>query len=350
MPMQEQERKPFHHPRVRPDWLARLTEEVLEPAQPIIDPHHHLWKARPDRYLLDDLIADLRTGHDVRATVFIQCGSEYRQDGPPEMAPVGETEFVATAARESETGKYGPIRACAGIVGHADCCLGDGIDAVLEAHLEAGGGRFKGIRHSGTYDPGIAPTAPPGAPPGLYRDSAFRSGFSRLQRLGLTFEAWLYHPQLGDLLDLLRAYPDQKVVLNHVGGPLGVGPYEGRQAEVFAQWRAYITELADCPNLYVKLGGLAMNVNGFGFHHEVLPPSSGELAKAWRPFMATVIETFGPDRCMFESNFPVDKGMCSYPVLWNAFKRLASPYTADEKAALFHRSAATFYGLPLIEG
>jgi L-fuconolactonase len=345
MPAPLQERLPFHHPQVRPDWLAKLTEAVLDPDQPIIDPHHHLWKARPDRYLLEDLVADLRTGHNVLATVFIQCRSEYRSDGPEAMQPVGETEFVAAAARECETGAYGRLRACAGIVGHADCLLGDRIDAVLEAHIEAGGGRFKGIRHSGTFDAAIAPTAPPGAPPGLYRDTAFRSGFSRLHRLGLTFEAWLYHPQLPDLLDLLRAFPDQKVVLNHFGGPLGVGPYEGQRAEVFAQWRAYMTELATCANLSVKLGGLAMNVNGFGYHLQPLPPSSGEMAAAWRPYVETVVAAFGAERCMFESNFPVDKGMCSYPVLWNAFKRIAAGCSADEKAALFHRTAQQFYRL-----
>ena len=348
MPAQTPERLPFHHPRVRPDWLAKLSEAVIDPELPIIDPHHHLWKARPDPYLLPDLVADLRTGHNVLATVFIQCRSEYRATGPEEMQPVGETEFVAAAARECERGEYGALRACAGIVGHADCLLGERIDAVLEAHVQAGGGRFKGIRHSGTYDAGIAPTALPGAPPGLYRDKAFRLGFARLHTLGMTFEAWLYHPQLGDLVDLLRAFPAQKVVLNHLGGPLGVGPYEGQRAEVFAQWRAYMTELATCPNLHVKLGGLAMNVNGFGFHHAVLPPSSGEMAMVWRPYIETAIELFGADRCMFESNFPVDKGMCAYPTLWNAFKRIAAGCSDDEKAALFHRTAQQFYSLPPI--
>jgi predicted TIM-barrel fold metal-dependent hydrolase len=343
MSSQSTERKPFHHPRVRPEWLAKLTEEVLEPGLPIIDPHHHLWKARPDPYLLDDLVADLHTGHNVLATVFIQCSSEYRKDGPEAMRPVGETEFVAAAAQVCESGRYGALRACAGIVGHADCRLGDGIDAVLKAHIQAGGGRFKGIRHNGTYDAGIAPTAPPGAPPGLYRDTAFRAGFARLARHGMTFEAWLYHPQLGDLVSLLRAFPEQKVVLNHFGGPLGVGPYEGRRAEVFAQWRAYMVELATCENLHMKLGGLAMNVNGFGYHHEVLPPSSGEMATAWRPYVETVVELFGTRRCMFESNFPVDKGMCSYPVLWNAFKRIASGCSAQEKTDLFSATAGRFY-------
>lgn len=282
------------------------------------------------------------------STVFIQCRSAYRKDGPEEMQPVGETEFVAAAAKECESGAYGKLRACAGIIGHADCLLGERIDAVLEAHIQAGGSRFKGIRHSGTYDPGIAPTAPPGAPPGLYRDPAFRAGFARLHRLGMTFEAWLYHPQLGDLLDLMRAFPEQKVVLNHFGGPLGVGPYEGQRAEVFAQWRAHIIELGPCENLYLKLGGLAMNVNGFGYHNEPLPPSSGEMAAAWRPYVETAVAAFGVDRCMFESNFPVDKGMCSYPVLWNAFKRIAAGCSADEKAALFHLTAQRFYSLPAV--
>lgn len=343
--MSEPERKPFHHPRVRPDWLCKVTEEIIDPDQPIVDPHHHLWVARPDPYLVPDLIEDISSGHKVLATVFIQCGSEYRRTGPEEMRPVGETEFVAKLVREYEKRPFGAVDVCAGIVGHADCRLGEAIDAVLEAHVRAGRKRFKGIRHSGTYDAGIAPTAPPGAPPGLYRDDAFRAGFGRLSRHGLTFEAWLYHPQLNDLVDLLRQFPDQKVVLNHFGGPLGVGPYEGKRAEVFALWRASIAELARFPNLHIKLGGLAMNVNGFGYHHNVLPPSSEQIARDWSPYVDVAIEAFGVDRCMFESNFPVDKGMCSYAVLWNAFKRIASGCSADEKAALFHRTAERFYSL-----
>jgi len=338
-------RIPFPHPRVRPEWLSGLREEVLDPGQLIVDPHHHLWRARPDRYLLEDLAEDLGTGHDVRATVFIQCGSAYRQDGPEEMRPVGETEFVAAIATSSESLNF---RACAGIVGHADCRLGDRIEPVLLAHVSAGGGRFKGIRHSATYDPGIAPTAPPGAPPGLFKDDAFRAGVARTGKLGLTFEAWCYHPQLPELFDLLRACPDQRVVLNHLGGPLGVGPYDGRRAEVFAQWSASMKQLAKCENLFVKLGGLAMNVNGFGYHHQMLPPGSGEMASAWGPYMETAIEAFGAARCMFESNFPVDKGMCAYPVLWNAFKRIAAGCSAAEKADLFHGAAARFYGLPAV--
>ena len=187
---------------------------------------------------------------------------------------------------------------------------------------------------------------PPGAPAGLLTDPAFRAGVARTGQLGFTFEAWCYHPQLHELRDLLRALPDQKIVLNHLGGPLGVGPYAGKHDAVFADWTASIRELAKFPNLCVKLGGLAMNVNGHGFHHRVLPPSSGELAAAWRPWMETAIEAFGADRCMFESNFPVDKGMCSYSVLWNAFKRIASGCSETEKSALFQDTATRFYALP----
>lgn len=338
-------RLPFSHPRVRPGWLAKLSEDVLDPGQPIIDPHHHLWRARPDRYLLEDLAADLRTGHNVRATVFIQCGSAYRKEGPEEMRPVGETEFVTAAATESESLEF---RACAGIVGHADCLLGDRIEPVLAAHVAAGGGRFKGIRHSATHDADIAPTRPPGAPPGLFLDPAFRAGVARTGKLGLTFEAWCYHPQLPELSAMLKACPDQKIVINHLGGPLGVGPYEAHRADVFAQWAASMKDLAQYENLFVKLGGLAMNVNGFGYHHQPLPPGSGEMATAWRPYMETAIAAFGVSRCMFESNFPVDKGMCAYPVLWNAFKRIAAGCSADEKAALFHGTAARFYSLDAV--
>lgn len=345
---QSVERKPYPHAAVRPDWLNGLREDILEPELPIVDPHHHLWHRRPDRYLLEDLLADVGSGHNVRSTVFIQCGSAYRTEGAPELRPVGETEFVAAIAAETETGAHGAFRACSGIIGYADFRLGEKVDAVLEAHIQAGGGRFKGIRQSATFNPNIAPTGSVAAPEHLYMDPAFRRGLARMSRFGLSFEAWLYHPQLQELIDLARAFPDLPMVINHFGGPLGVGPYRGKRQEIFGEWRAGMQELAKSPNLHVKLGGLAMVVNGFDFHEQVLPPSSGEMANAWRPYVETCIEAFGARRCMFESNFPVDKGMCSYPVLWNAFKRLASGCSVDEKAALFHGTAITFYRLPAI--
>ena len=332
----------YPHPHVNEAWLDKLREDILEPALPIVDAHHHLWERPSGRYLLEDLRADLAAGHNVQATVFIQCGFAYRKDGPEELRPVGETEFIAAIAAQAEAAG---VRACAGIVGYCDFRLGERIDAVLEAHVQAGGGRFKGIRQSAGWDAVIIMTTTSPAPRGLLLDPAFRLGLGRLGKFGLSYECSLYHPQLPELTDLARAFPDQPILVNHCGGPIRIGPYRERPDEVFRAWSRDLRELAKCPNVYLKLGGQAMTIRGFTFHEEPLPPSSGELAAAWRPHMETCIETFGAERCMFESNFPVDKGMCSYPVVWNAYKRLAAACSADEKAALFHDTAARFYRL-----
>jgi len=333
----------YPHPHVNEAWLARLHEDVLEPELPIIDAHHHLWERDSGRYLLDELRADLRAGHNVRATVFIQCGYGFHSDGPAEMRPVGETETVARiAAQAADAGLQG---VCAGIVGYTDFRLGHRVDAVLEAHIQAGGGRFRGIRQSAGWDPAILTQTSAPAPAGLLADTAFRAGLARLHRFGLSYESSLYHPQLPELADLARALPDQPILANHCGGPIRIGPHATHPDETFAAWRDGLRELARRPNVFLKLGGQAMTIRGVAFHEAVLPPSSGELAAAWRPHMETCIETFGPERCMFESNFPVDKGMCSYPVIWNAFKRIAAGCSSDERAALFHRTAARFYRL-----
>ncbi|HLH73028.1 MAG TPA: amidohydrolase family protein, partial [Chloroflexota bacterium] len=324
-------------------------EEILEPELPIIDPHHHLWDrpSRGSRYLLDELLADLNTGHNIVATVFIQCRSMHRADGPEELRPVGETEFVNGIAAMSASGGYGPTRICAGIVGHADLRLGAQVQTVLEAHIRAGGDRFRGIRHIVAWD-ADPETLNPGnpAPPGLLADRAFREGFARLAPLDLSFDAWLYHPQINELTDLARAFPDTRIVLNHVGGPLGIGSYAGHRDEVFAIWRRSIRELAGCPNVSVKVGGLGMRINGFGFEDAPAPPSSETLAVAWRPYVETCLEAFGTNRCMFESNFPVDKGSYPYAAYWNACKRLTRSASPDEKADLFQRTAARFYRIP----
>ena len=334
----------LRHPVPRPQWLAMLTEDVLEADLPIIDPHHHLWDHTGNKYYLDELLADLNTGHNIVSTVFLQCFWAYRTGGPEEMKPVGETEFAASVATEAQ--KRGTkTNVCAGIVGHVDFRIGDRVDEVLKAHAAAGQGRFRGIRQVTARHPRILASI--STPPafGLMADPAFRDGFAWLERHGLSFDAWLYHTQIDQLVDLARAFPGVPIVLNHVGGPLGVGPYRNRGDDVFRDWRASLRALAACPNVCVKLGGLAMVVNGFDFHENILPPSSGELAGAWRPWMEACIEDFGAQRCMFESNFPVDKGMCSYPVLWNAFKRIAAGASAAEKAALFHDTAKRFYRL-----
>ena len=271
-----------------------------------------------------------------------------RADGPVEMRPVGETEFVNGVAAMSASGIYGKTKVCAGIVGHADLTLGRRVEPVLAALIRAGGDRFRGIRHITAWDGDESVRNPAySPPPNLLADRTFREGFAVLGRLGLSFDAWLYHPQIAELTDLARAFPETRIVLNHVGGPIGIGAYAGKRKEVFAAWAASIKALAACPNVHVKVGGLGMRMGGFGFHEEAEPPSSETLAAAWRPYVETCIEAFGASRCMFESNFPVDKGSYSYPVFWNACKLLAKAASAGEKADLFAGTAARFYRLDL---
>ncbi|MBX6373706.1 MAG: amidohydrolase family protein [Acetobacteraceae bacterium] len=333
---------------VREDWLAKHQEPILEPELPIVDPHHHLWDRPNWRYMLPDLLADLNVGHNVVATVFVQCRAFHRADGPEAMRPVGETEFVNGVAAMSASGQYGPAKVCAGIVGHADLMLGARVREVLEAHIRAGGGRFRGIRHISVWDEDPVLMNPAYNPPkGMLGSAQFREGFAQLAPLGLSFDAWLLHPQIGELTDLARAFPETRIVLDHVGGPVGIQRFEGKREEVFPVWAAAIRELAKCPNVHVKLGGLGMRVNGFGFEKQATPPSSEQLAAAWRPYIETCIEAFGAARCMFESNFPVDKGSYSYAVCWNTFKRLASGASAEEKADLFAGTATRFYRLDL---
>jgi predicted TIM-barrel fold metal-dependent hydrolase len=335
------------HLPIRKDWLAATQEAALEPDRPIIDPHHHLWDRPGNRYLLHDLVEDLSSGHNIRATVFLECREMYRADGPAETRSLGETTFVAGVAAMSESGKYGPAHACAGIVGNVDFRVGSRAKGILEQHVVAGGGRFRGIRNGATWhsDPSLR-VFTSGSGEGLYVNPQWREGFAALAPLNLTFEAWMFHTQLGDLISLAGTHPETKIVLNHVGGSLGVGPYAGKRDEVFKEWRAQIQKLGQYPNVYIKLGGLGMpSLMGFEMGLQEKAPSSEQLAKAWAPYLNTCIEAFGPDRSMFESNFPVDKGMCSYANLWNAFKRVAEPYSNDEKNAMFHNTALKFYRL-----
>jgi predicted TIM-barrel fold metal-dependent hydrolase len=330
-------------------WIASHSEEIIEPDLAIVDPHHHLWD-RGAPYMLQEMLADTGSGHDIRATVFVQCDSMYRAGGDPDFAPLGETEFVNGIAAMSASGAYGPTRIAAGIVGFAELRLGERVDAVLEAHIQRAGERFKGIRGRSVWD---ADQSIKGSsqdfPPRLLLDADFRRGYARLARYGLTFDSWVFHPQIPELADLAGKFPDTPVVLDHVGAPLAVGVYAGRRDEVFADWKRDMAELARRPNVTVKLGGLAMHLFGFDLDagHRAKPASSEELAAMWRPYIETCIEFFGVDRCMFESNFPVDKRGVSYAVVWNTFKRLAAGASADEKAALFRETACRFYRLKL---
>jgi L-fuconolactonase len=311
-------------------------EEILEPDLLICDPHHHLWDRPGSRYMTDDLIADTTGGHRIDHTVFIECRSAYRTDGPEAFRAIGETEFVVAAE---------PDGLIAGIVGFADLRLPE-VDDVLAAQAEAGRGRLRGIRHISAWDasPEIMQNRT-STPAGLLGDDAFRSGFGALGRAGLSFDAWLYHPQITELTDLARSHPEVLIVLDHLGGPIGIGPYEGRRGEVLSAWRAALQTLATCPNVSLKLGGIGMSVFGMDWHTRPDGATSEELAAAWGDEIRWCIEQFGVDRCMFESNFPVDKASCTYVVLWNAFKRMAEDASPSEKAALFHDTATSFYRL-----
>ncbi|NYT22402.1 amidohydrolase [Alcaligenaceae bacterium] len=327
-------------------WLESHAEEIIEPGLPIVDPHHHLWDSHGG-YLLDELLSDTQTGHRIVATVFCQSDYGYRSAGKPAFRPVGETESIASLAREA-AGRGGDCpRVAAGIIGYADLSLGAAAAPVLQAHIEAGQGGFRGVRHIAARHDAFAARVPDQPPPGLLAQEAFREGCRALQEAGLVFDAWVYHPQLYEVADLANALPGLSIVLDHMGGPLGAGPFRGMREQVFPWWREAMATLAACPNVTVKLGGLGMPIGGFDFHKRERPPSSIDIAAQWGPYIETCIELFGPSRCMFESNFPVDRISCSYPVLWNAYKRIAAGASDSEKAALFEGTATAVYRLDI---
>ena len=328
------------------DWLALTPEPTLEPELPICDPHHHLWEFRPEpvpyqRYLLPDLAEDLRSGHNVRATVFIEVKARYRADGPEEMRPLGEVEFVEGLATDSARGTYGRTRVAAAIIGYADLKLGARVAPVLEAMQAASPTRFRGVRHATGWDP--SPELVNRDIQGVLASDQYRAGARVLAGMGLCLENSLYHPQLAELAAFARAVPDLTIILNHIGGLVRVGSYANRDDEVLPAWRRGIAAVAACPNVIIKLGGVGQRRFGFDWHERAKPIGSAELAAALSPLMQYCIEQFGPDRCMFESNFPVDKVSYSYNVVYNAFKRLSTGYSAAERAAMFHDTAVRVY-------
>jgi len=348
-----------------------MTEAIIEPDLPIIDPHHHLWDLRPmvpmfpqpyhpfiaaiapkAYYTFDQLHAEIAgSGHNVIATLYMECGAFYNGAYGDALKTVGEVEFVNGVAAQSASGLYGPARYCAGIIGHADLMRGAAAGEVLDALQAASPHRFKGIRHAAAWDADPAVLgAPFHHPEGLYRDAAFRAGFAELGKRGLTFDAWLLEPQLPDVIDLAHAFPDQPICLDHCGTPVGLASYKGTLPERFDTWRSNIRELAKCENVVVKLGGLAMAFCALPEDGPAAGYGSEALAEMWRPYIETCIDAFGPGRAMFESNYPVDNWGASYAVLWNTFKRLASGASAEEKAALFAGTAARFYGIEGLPG
>ena len=329
----------------RESWLALTVEEPLEPGLPICDPHHHFWDRDGDRYLLDQLTQDLGGGHNVAQTVFIECRSMYRAQGPAETRSVGEVEFVQGLAAQSASGQYGPTAVAAGIVGNANLMLGAAVQPALEVLQAASSNRFRGIRFSCAWDASTDITPPGVNAPGMLSDARFREGFDCLQRMGLSFDALVYHTQLEELADLAAAFPDATIILNHIGRPLGIGPYAGRRDEVFADWQKGIAALAQRENVVVKLGGFGNLISGYDWHQRPIPPTSRDVAEAINPWLTYCIEQFGPDRCMFESNFPVDKASYAYTTAWNAFKLVAKDYSGPEKSAMFQGTAVRAYRL-----
>lgn len=334
------------HAPVREAWLAQVQEPILEPELPIIDAHHHLWDRPGQRYLLPEYLADTGSGHRILASVYVQCRSMYSADRAAPFDAVGEVEFAAGIAAQSASGLYGESRLCAAIVAGADLRQGEGIVPVLEEMQARSGGRLRGIRNATAWhgDPRLVSNPRP-PPAKVLTDERFHEGVACLARHDLSLDIWAYHTQLDEVLALARRFPDQLIVLDHFGGPLGAGPYEHQRQEVFQTWSLAIRELARCSNLRLKLGGLGMKVGGFAFDERATPPSSAELADLWRPYVLTCVEAFGAERCLFESNFPVDKGMFSYGVLWNAFKRLTQGWDKDDRVALFSGTAKDTYRL-----
>ena len=328
------------------DWLALTPEPTLEPEIPICDPHHHFWDYRTQRvphqrYLLHELAADINSGHNVRSTVFVEARSMYRTDGPEELRPLAEVEFVQGLAAASASGLYGPGRAAAAIIGHADLKLGERVEPVLDALQAASPNRFRGVRHSVTWDP--HPEMDNREPQGVLATDNFRAGARVLARKGMSLEGWVNASQLPELAELAKAVPGLTIILNHIGGLMRTGPYANREDEVMAAWRSGIAAVAACSNVNMKLGGIGMPRTGFDWHERDLPIGSEELADSMAPLMNYCIEQFGPSRCMFESNFPVDKVAYSYNVMYNAFKRLSKGYSATERADMFHDTAARVY-------
>lgn len=330
---------------LRPGWLALRREAALDPAQPVIDSHHHLYQRPGLRYLLEDHLADLDCGHDIRATVAVQARAMLRVDGPPEMASLGETEFLNGQAAMSASGLYGQVRVAAAIVGHVDLTLGDRVRPVLERH-QAASGRLRCIRQPLAWDADATLLNPAyGTWQGLAESDAFRAGLAVVQDMGLSFEIWAFYPQLPQLARLARAFPDLPIVVNHLGGVIRAGAHAGQ--DIFDPWRRGLSALAGCPNVRVKLSGLGMRLSGFGFEEGALPPSSDALARVWRPWVMTALDLFGARRCMWGSNFPVDKGSYSYGTGLNAAKLLLEGASEEERQDVFWRTAARHYNINL---
>ena len=329
-------------------WLELTQEDVLDPDLPICDPHHHLWDKPGDRYMIDEISRDVGSGHNIVQTVFVEVDAMYRSSGPEEMRPIGESEWVRGIGAQSDSGLYGRTKVATGIVGYANLNLGARVEPVLEAMESVSSGRFRSVRHTCSWDEYEPLRSHRSGWPGMMAETKFREGLSKLIDRGHSFDALVYHPQLSELTELVDAFPNGVFVLNHIGRPLGVGPYQGHRDKVFEVWKKDMAKLAERSNVLVKVGGLGNRVSGFGWDTQPEPPNSQELVEKTSPYYLYTIEVFGPERCMFESNFPVDKNSYSYKTIWNSFKRMTQGFSSTEKTWLFHDTAAKAYRLPAL--
>ena len=331
------------------DWLAQVQEEIIDPQLPIIDPHHHLWNgdnqlAGSFPYLIENLNEDTFSGHNIVGTIFMECAQGYYSDGEEKYKPVGETEFVVNLMKASK--KLPKTTNIIGIIGYADLMLGGEVKDVLDKHLLKGEGFFKGIRHAAGWDKNAEIHNSHSNPiENIYFNKSFREGAEELIKLNLTFDAWHYHHQIKDLSNFAIKYPELTIIHDHFGGPLGVGPYEGKRVEIFKKWKDDISLLSESKNVYAKLGGLAMPVNGWNFHKQNKPASSDQILDMHHEYYLHTINCFGVERCMFESNFPVDRRSVSYHILWNAFKKMVLDYSDEDKNKLFFQNAKDIYGV-----
>ena len=329
-------------------WLELTQEDVLDPDLPICDPHHHLWDKPGDRYMIDEISRDVGSGHNIVQTVFVEVDAMYRSSGPEEMRPIGESEWVRGIGAQSDSGLYGRTKVATGIVGYANLNLGARVEPVLEAMESVSSGRFRSVRHTCSWDEYEPLRSHRSGWPGMMAETKFREGLSKLIDRGHSFDALVYHPQLSELTELVDAFPNGVFVLNHIGRPLGVGPYQGHRDKVYEVWKKDMAKLAERSNVLVKVGGLGNRVSGFGWDTQPEPPNSQELVEKTSPYYLYTIEVFGPERCMFESNFPVDKNSYSYKTIWNSFKRMTQGFSSTEKTWLFHDTAAKAYRLPAL--
>ena len=336
------------HLPVRQEWLNQHIEDPISPNIPIIDPHHHLWDVGFGRYYIEELLEDINSsGHNILSTVYIMSSSNtkiYSKDGLEEFKPLTEIEFATSEGKRADLIPNNRVKVNASIVGSVDLTYGNKLQPVLEKAVNISEGRLKGIRMllASHTDPRISSGAVK-SDLGLMLHPNFIDGAKCVQDANLSLDFWIYHTQLNEMEKIARALPDLTIILNHIGGPIHIGEYEGKQAATHREWRSAMMRLSRIPNINVKLGGLGMAVNGAKFHNSKFPPNSVQLSDVWKPWIYETIDMFGFDRCMFESNFPVDKGSCSYGALWNAFKILAKDMSDDEINKLFSKNAAKIY-------